>query len=75
MTFDDLEFTHVGCCGTHRWAEATHSNGLRTDVYDHEDGTYSAVTWCGQSIAAGRTILQDAAAVTVRLAQDAARSI
>ena len=70
MQFKDLEFTHVGCCGTHAWAEVRHESGVLTRIYQ-EDAGYSASTHAGQLLLRPQTPLADEAAVMAWLAQDA----
>lgn len=74
MKFNDLEFKHTGCCGTHTWAVATHQNGVRTEVYDSEGdaiGPYRVTTWVNQTLLIGPQELPDQDAVDTRLASDA----
>lgn len=77
MKFADLRFTHEGCCGTHTWAEVTHKNGLRTEVFDCDDdnatGPYTVATFMGRTLYIGSQELPDQAAVDARLAEDAKR--
>ena len=77
MKFADLKFTHEGCCGTHTWAEVTHKNGLRTEVFDCDDdnatGPYTVATYMGRTLYTGAQELPDQAAVDARLAEDAKR--
>jgi len=75
MTFDDLQFTNEGCCGTHVWADAIHENGVRTQVFRRTEGGFEAATWCGNVLYRAASPLADEASVSARLADDAALSI
>ena len=79
MKFSELEFKHVGCCGTHTWAEVTHPNGARTEVYDSDDdnstGPFNVATFAGRVLLIGAQLLPDQASVEARLASDAALSV
>lgn len=70
MKFQDLQFIHTGCCGTHAWAEVRHDNGLLTRIYREENG-FSASTHAGQLLFKPQLPLADEAAVEQRLAEDA----
>ena len=76
MKFSELEFKHEGCCGTHTWAEVTHPNGVRTEVYDSDDdnstGPFNVATFAGRVLLIGAQLLPDQSAVEARLASDAA---
>lgn len=41
MTFKDLAFTQGPCCGAHRAAGATLSDGRQATVYEQEGGLYT----------------------------------
>lgn len=75
MKFSDLDFKHSGCCGTHTWAEITHSSGVRTEVHDSDDdnstGPFEVTTWAGHTVLIGAQWLPDQDAVEARLASDA----
>lgn len=71
MRFSDLKFDHIGCCGTHKWAEVRHPNGMRSDVYDKGAGVYEVVTFCGNTVWVGPQQFTTETAVMARLSSDA----
>jgi hypothetical protein len=74
MKFSDLDFCHIGCCGTSTWATVRHANGLRSEVYQEEDG-HRVVTFCGATVQVGAQKFSAEADVLARLAADAALSL
>lgn len=50
MKISDLNFEFTGCCGGEASAKVVHENGLMTQVYQSDDGTYAAVTYAGGAI-------------------------
>lgn len=71
MKFSDLDFCHNGCCGTHNWAVVTHPSGIRSEVVDEGDGTYSVAARAGNVLLRAPELCQTHAAVEARLAGDA----